>query len=95
MLNAVTISGLAMKFIVLGLASLRAGKLRLNEVTIELTSPLAMVGLRHWPMHGPHAFANTVAPEASSSAICPSRWIVAWTASEPGVTSRSTAPFRP
>ena len=32
--NAVTISGLAMKFMVEGFASLRAGKLRLNDVTI-------------------------------------------------------------
>ena len=89
--NAVTISGLAMKFIVEGLASLRAGKLRLNDVTMELTSPGLMVGRFHWPMQGPQAFAMTLAPTDSSAAIWPSRWIVALTASEPGVTRKSTA----
>src|SRR5438445_12823429 len=41
----------------------------------------------HWPMQGPHALANTVAPIASRSASRPSRSIVARTRSEPGVTS--------
>ena len=39
----------------------------------------------HWPMHGPHALASTVAPIASRSASRPSRSIVARTCSEPGV----------
>ena len=90
-----TISGLAMKFIVAGLASFRAGKLRLKEVTMELTSPLLMVGRFHWPMHGPQALAMTRAPASSSASIWPSRLIVALTASEPGVTSRSTAALTP
>src|SRR5581483_1332584 len=37
-------------------------------------------------MHGPHAFASTVAPMASRSARSPSRSIVPRTRSEPGVT---------
>ena len=41
----------------------------------------------HWPMHGPHTFASTVAPIASRSASRPSRSMVARTCSEPGVMS--------
>src|SRR4030095_8625753 len=58
--NAVTISGLPMKFIVVGWPSLRRGKLRLYEVTIVLGSAVSSLERRHWPMHGPQAFARTV-----------------------------------
>ncbi len=50
---------------------------------------------RHWPMHGPHALAKTVAPSALSVAIWPSRSIVARTRSEPGVTMKGVAGLRP
>ncbi len=73
---ATTISGLAMKAWVSGLASFRAGKLRLKEVMIEFFSPFFLSSRFHWPMQGPHAFASTTAPTASKSLICPSRWIV-------------------
>ena len=46
---------------------------------------------RHCPMHGPQAFASTVAPIASSARSWPSRSIVARTCSEPGVTSNALA----
>src|SRR3979409_815633 len=59
--NAVTISGLAMKFIVVGWPSLRRGKFRLYDVTIVLGASAASLVLRHCPMHGPQAFASTVA----------------------------------
>ena len=42
---------------------------------------------RTCPMHGPHAFASTSAPTASSAAAWPSRAIVARICSDPGVTS--------
>ena len=75
-----------MKASVLGLLSLRAGKLRLNEVRIELASPFEMSSRFHWPMQGPQALASTVAPMPASSAIWPSRWMVLWICSEPGET---------
>ena len=53
-------------------------------MTIVLTSPGSMSSRCHCPMHGPHAFASTVAPIASRSASSPSRSIVARTCSEPG-----------
>ena len=46
-------------------------------------------------MHGPQAFANTVAPIASRSASRPSRSIVARICSEPGVISNSVFALRP
>ena len=52
-----TVSGEPMNDNVAALPSLRAGKLRLNELTIVLTSPLTMSSRCHCPMHGPHAFA--------------------------------------
>ena len=72
-----TISGLAMKARVSGLASFRPGKLRLNEVTMVFFWPFWISSRRHWPMQGPQALASTVAPTASSFAIWPSRWMVA------------------
>jgi hypothetical protein len=72
---------------VAALPSLRAGKLRLNDDTIVLVSPFWMSSRCHWPMHGPHALARTVAPIASRSARRPSRSMVARTCSEPGVMS--------
>src|ERR1043166_8297849 len=59
--KATTISGLAMKFIVVGWPSLRMGKLRLYDVTIVLGVADASLERRHWPIHGPQAFASTVA----------------------------------
>ena len=60
-----------------------------------LTSPSAMSERAHWPMHGPHALARTVAPMASRSASRPSRSIVARTRSDPGVTSSGVLARRP
>ena len=57
--SAVTISGLAMKFIVVAWPSLRRGKLRLYEVTIVLGTPAAACARRHCPMQGPQALAST------------------------------------
>src|SRR6185369_6485452 len=85
--SARVISGLAMNASVSGLASLRPGKLRLNDVTIEFFWPLATSSRFHWPMQGPHAFASTDAPTFSSEAIWPSRWIVSKIMSLPGLTS--------
>ena len=82
---AVTVSGDPMNDSVAALPSLRAGKLRLNELTIVLRSPFSMSSRCHWPMHGPHAFASTVAPMASRSSSSPSRSMVARTCSDPGV----------
>src|SRR5258706_135370 len=59
--NAVTISGLAMKFIVVGAPSLRRGKLRLYDVTIVFGSRVAALARSHWAMHRPQAVASTVA----------------------------------
>ena len=84
---AVTVSGEPMNDSVDVLPSLRAGKLRLNDETIVFTCPGSMSSRCHWPMHGPHAFASTVAPIASRSASRPSRSMVARICSEPGDTS--------
>ena len=92
---AVTVSGDPMNDSVAALPSLRAGKLRLNDDTIVLRSPFWMSSRCHCPMHGPHAFASTVAPIASRSASRPSRSIVARTCSEPGVMSSGVFTFRP
>jgi hypothetical protein len=63
------ISGEAMKQAVAGLPSFLAGKFRLNDVTIELTSSALNPSRFHWPMHGPQELVRSVAPIASSSAI--------------------------
>src|SRR5579859_4675900 len=84
-----------MKASVSGFESLRAGKLRLKEVMIEFLSPFLMSSRFHWPMHGPHALASTVAPTASSDAIWPSRLIVAWICSDPGDTRNGMLIFAP
>lgn len=42
------------------------------------------------PMHGPHAFASTMAPTSSSAEVNPSRSIVARICSEPGVHRNGT-----
>jgi hypothetical protein len=77
MAMATTVSGEPMNASVSRLLSLRAGKLRLKDVTIALRSPFWMSSRFHWPMHGPQAFASTTPPMASSAAIWPSRWMVA------------------
>ncbi|MNC85778.1 hypothetical protein D3C83_13910 [compost metagenome] len=67
--SAVTISGLAMKFMVAAWPSLRAGKFRLKEVTMVLGAAAASFALRHCPMQGPQALARTVALTPSSACI--------------------------
>lgn len=62
MAKAVTISGEVTKAWVAGLASLRAAKLRLKEVTIEFFTPFSTSVRFHWPMQGPQALASTVPP---------------------------------
>src|SRR3972149_1775559 len=49
-------------------------------------SPFFSSGLLHCPIHGPQAFARTVAPIDLRDSIWPSRSIVARICSEPGVT---------
>src|SRR5919202_4206534 len=93
--KAITISGLAMKFIVSLLPSFLPGKFLLYDVTIVFGSPFFSSGLLHWPIQGPHAFARTVAPIDFMDSTCPSRSIVALTISEPGVTRRGTFIFAP
>ena len=93
--SAVTISGLPMKFIVVGSPSLRRGKFRLYDVTIVFGVAVASFARRHCPMQGPQAFASTVPLMAWSDCIWPSRSIVARTCSEPGVTISGTAACRP
>ena len=73
---AATSSGLAKKERVSAMPSFRPGKLRLKELTIESDRPLTPSARFHWPMHGPHAFANTVAPRSSNVSINPSRFMV-------------------
>src|SRR4029077_19206258 len=48
--KAMTVSGDVTKLKVLAEPSLRFGKLRLNELTIVLGTPLAEAGRSHWPM---------------------------------------------
>src|SRR5688500_9276348 len=95
--NAITISGLAMKFIVSLFPSFLPGKFLLYDVTIVLGCPILISGLLHWPIHGPQAFAKTVPPISLRAFICPSLSIVALIISDPGVTKREVlvlAPFR-
>ena len=49
----------------------------------------------HCPIHGPQAFASTVAPIASKSFKYPSLSIVALVCSDPGVTIKGTFDFNP
>ncbi|MNY60364.1 hypothetical protein D3C86_1969050 [compost metagenome] len=42
-------------------------------------------------MQGPQALASTVAPTASRLSSSPSRWIVWWISSDPGLTMNGTA----
>ena len=86
--NAVTISGLPIKFIVVGWPSFLLGKFLLYEVTIVLDCSVSWLALRHWPIQGPQAFARTVAFILCRESIWPSRSIVALTFSEPGVTMK-------
>ena len=95
MASAVTISGLPMRFMVEGCPSFRAGKFRLYEVTIVFGVPALSPARLHCPMHGPQALASTVASMSVSDCIWPSRSMVALTCSEPGVTMKGTAAFRP
>ncbi|CAB4614203.1 unannotated protein [freshwater metagenome] len=88
-------SGLVTKLKVFADPSLRFGKLRLNELTIVFDFWVISLERSHWPMHGPHALARTVAPIASRSASNPSRSIVARICSEPGVISNSVFAFKP
>src|SRR5687767_13299189 len=95
MASAVTISGLPMKFIVVGAPSLRAGKLRLYEVTIVLACAEASFERRHWPMHGPQALASTLPLMSCRGFIWPSRSMVARTCADPGVIRNGMAAETP
>ena len=55
---------------------------------IEFFSPSATSSRFHWPMQGPQALASTMAPIVSRASIWPSRWMVRWICSEPGVSQR-------
>mmetsp|Transcript_33922 Transcript_33922/g.100966 ORF Transcript_33922/g.100966 Transcript_33922/m.100966 type:complete len:293 (+) Transcript_33922:705-1583(+) len=92
---AVTSSGDATKQCVAGLPSLRAAKLRLNDVMMELASPLATSVRFHWPMHGPHELDSTVPPILANVSIMPSRSIVARICSEPGEMVNGTLALMP
>ena len=59
-----------------GFESLRARKLRLNDVMIEFLVPFSMSSRFHWPMHGPQEFESTTPPMPSNAAIWPSRLMV-------------------
>ena len=69
--SIVTSSGEVTNACVSGLPSLRFAKFRLYDVTMVFFTP---GGIRrfHWPMHGPQAFANTVAPARSNTSTNPS-----------------------
>lgn len=58
--------------------SLRLAKFLLYEVMMVFFSPCFEERF-HWPMHGPHALASTVAPASSNVDVKPSRAIVART----------------
>jgi hypothetical protein len=68
-----------------GLPSLRLAKFRLYDVTMVFFTP-GGIWRFHWPMHGPHALANTVAPAVSKTSTNPSFSMFTCTALEPGVT---------
>ncbi len=53
--------------------SLRPGKLRLNDETIESTRPGTASARLHCPMQGPQALASTVAPIWRKVSSMPSR----------------------
>lgn len=71
-----------------GLPSLRAAKLRLYDVMIELASPLATSVRFHCPMQGPHALASTVPPTFKNTSVRPSRSMVARICSLPVLVVR-------
>ena len=56
--------------------SLRPGKLRLKELTIESALPFTPSARFHCPMQGPQEFDNTVPPNFSNVSKNPSRFIV-------------------
>ena len=91
----ITVSGEPIKDNVSLLPSFLAGKFLLYEETIVLVCPSSISSLFHCPIHGPHAFARTVAPIASRSFKYPSLSIVALVISDPGVTISGTLDFKP
>ncbi len=93
--SAITVSGLVTNESVFAEPSLRFGKLRLNELTMVFGLAVTSMARSHWPMHGPHALASTVAPIASRSARSPSRSMVARICSEPGVINSSVFALSP
>mmetsp|Transcript_21668 Transcript_21668/g.54538 ORF Transcript_21668/g.54538 Transcript_21668/m.54538 type:complete len:229 (-) Transcript_21668:40-726(-) len=95
MAKAVTSSGEVTKQWVAGLPSFRAAKLRLNEVTIELASPLATSVRFHWPIQGPHELDSTVPPTLAKISMRPSRSMVARICSEPGLMVKGTLALMP
>ena len=62
---------------------------------MEFFSFLSTSFRSHWPIHGPQAFASTLAPIASRSPNKPSRSMVARTCSEPGEIKKGTRVFKP
>ena len=69
--------------------------MRLYDDTIVLLSPSSISSRFHCPIHGPQAFARTVAPIASRSFKYPSLSIVALVISDPGVTISGTFDLSP
>mmetsp|Transcript_21649 Transcript_21649/g.38589 ORF Transcript_21649/g.38589 Transcript_21649/m.38589 type:complete len:208 (-) Transcript_21649:1161-1784(-) len=95
MANAVTSSGEVTKAWVAGFPSLRAAKLRLKDVTMELASPLATSVRFHCPMQGPQELERTVPPTLLKMSMMPSRSMVALICSEPGLMVKGTLALMP
>jgi glutathione reductase (NADPH) len=68
-IHAMTTSGEPMNAMVSLFSSFLAGKFLLKDVMIVFFSPFLMSLRCHMPMQGPHAFARTVEPIDSSTAI--------------------------
>ena len=95
MARAVTNSGLATNAKVFGLPSARFAKFLLKECTIVFLSCFSAPILSHIPIHGPHAFAKTVAPICANISKKPSLSMVYLTSSLPGVMVNSAFVFKP
>jgi hypothetical protein len=91
----VTISGLARNERVSFTPSLRPGKFRLKELTMDSALPFTASARFHCPMQGPQAFASTVPPICSKVSRKPSRFIVWKIRSEPGEIKNGVFALRP
>ena len=67
----------------------------MNEVMMELASPLATSVRFHWPMQGPQLLDSTVPPILSNTSIMPSRAMVARICSLPGEMVNGTLALMP